>query len=226
MKTFRIWYRVHAFSAKSRSTSPVTDVLHLDVNARDDSEAAELAYKRVMKNYSDNPGRMYYDLEFGEIKNITGSRKLRYYVAYGSNINVTQMERRCPTASIFGTGWIDDHYLTFGGRQTMAVATVKPRKGSKVPVLVWTIEELDERELDAYEGFPRFYRKEQIPVRMDDGKTIECMIYLLNPKISGVPSDLYVDIIREGYQDVGLDEKYLNRAVRNAMRRYSELECD
>ena len=219
MRLFRIWYQVHATVIPTNSTAPATDVLHIDVKAIDHEGAVDTAYKRVMKNFRNKPGQIFYDMEFGQIKEIFGVLSPRYYVAYGSNINVAQMERRCPTAEIVGTGWIDDHYLTFGGRTESAVATVKPRKGSKVPVLVWTVEERDERSLDRYEGFPHFYRKEMVPVRMDDGRNLDCMVYLLNPKISGIPSEFYVDIIREGYQDVGLDEAYLDKAVRNVHRR-------
>lgn len=219
MRLFRIWYQVHAIVPATGSSAPATDVLHIEVNAEDETAAAEIAYLKIMKYFHNRPGRVFYDLEFGEIKEIFGVLSPRYYVAYGSNINVGQMEYRCPTAEIVGTGWIDNHYLAFGGRAESAVATVKPRKGSKVPVLVWTVEEGDERSLDRYEGFPRFYRKEMIPVRMDDGSNLDCMVYLLNPKISGKPSEFYVDIIREGYQDVGLDESYLDKAVRNAHRK-------
>ena len=218
MRSFRIWYQVHAIVTSTGGSAPVTDVLHIEVNAEDQTAAADIAYRKIMKHFRDRPGQVYYDLEFGEIKEIFGVLSPRYYVAYGSNINVSQMEHRCPTAEIVGTGWIDNHYLAFGGRTERAVATVKPRKGSKVPVLVWTVDESDELSLDRYEGFPHFYRKEMIPVRMDDGRNLDCMVYLLNPRIRGIPSEFYVDIIREGYQDVGLDEAYLDKAIKNACR--------
>ena len=37
----------------------------------------------------------------------------RYYIAYGSNLNVKQMKFRCPTARIIGTSVIKDYELLF-----------------------------------------------------------------------------------------------------------------
>ena len=44
------------------------------------------------------------------------------------------------------------------------VATVEPKEGATVPVLLWKIEPLDEAALDRYEGWPHLYRKEMIDV--------------------------------------------------------------
>ena len=35
----------------------------------------------------------------------------RYYIAYGSNLNVSQMKYRCTTAKIVGTAIIKDYEL-------------------------------------------------------------------------------------------------------------------
>ena len=37
----------------------------------------------------------------------------RYYVAYGSNLNIPQMRFRCPSARIIGTSEISDYRLLF-----------------------------------------------------------------------------------------------------------------
>ena len=39
----------------------------------------------------------------------------RYYIAYGSNLNVRQMKFRCPTAKIVGTAVIGDYELLYKG---------------------------------------------------------------------------------------------------------------
>lgn len=48
----------------------------------------------------------------------------RYYIAYGSNLNIPQMRMRCPGARIIGTSVIDDYQLLFKGRNLC-----KRRKG-------------------------------------------------------------------------------------------------
>ena len=79
----------------------------------------------------------------------------RIYLAYGSNINLEQMARRCPTAKVLESKMLQGHELEFRG-----VATIVPKKGAEVPVLIWEIGERDEIALDRYEGFPSLYRKE------------------------------------------------------------------
>lgn len=79
------------------------------------------------------------------------------YIAYGSNLNLRQMARRCPTATVVGTGWVHNYQLTFRG-----VATIVPKENSSVPVGIWEIDEAAEQALDRYEGYPHLYRKETI----------------------------------------------------------------
>ena len=136
------------------------------------------------------------------------------YVAYGSNLNVCQMARRCPNATVFGIGKIKDYQLTFRG-----VATIVPEQGREVPVAVWEIDERDEKSLDIYDGYPSFYRKETIAVEMENGETIDGMVYIMNSGIPHQPSQTYYEVIKQGYHDVGLDTKYLDEALKDTERR-------
>ena len=43
----------------------------------------------------------------------------RYYIAYGSNLNIPQMRWRCPSARIIGTSEIPDYRLLFKGSHGM-----------------------------------------------------------------------------------------------------------
>ena len=43
----------------------------------------------------------------------------RYYIAYGSNLNIRQMKMRCPGARIIGTSVIEDYRLLFKGSRGM-----------------------------------------------------------------------------------------------------------
>ena len=123
------------------------------------------------------------------------NRKPRLYVAYGSNLNLTQMAFRCPTAKVVGKGELKDYELLFRGGRRGAVATVEPKEGSAVPVLIWDIQKGDEESLDLYEGYPNFYDKQMIEVEMD-GKTISAMVYVMTPGHSfGIPSDHYANVI-------------------------------
>ena len=143
------------------------------------------------------------------------------YIAYGSNMSVEQMARRCPGAKIIGTGVIEGWQLLFRGRPYSAVATVeKGRWNSKVPVLVWEINKNHERALDIYEGFPRLYTKTNIPVQMDNGEFIdEAMAYVIDPTLDfGAPSAYYFGVIRDAYLDFGFDVDKLKKAVEKSVK--------
>ena len=64
---------------------------------------------------------------------------MKYYVAYGSNLNREQMAHRCPEAKLVGTGMLSNYEMVFRGNKSNAVATVEPKKGMEVPVGIWEI---------------------------------------------------------------------------------------
>lgn len=138
---------------------------------------------------------------------------MKYYVAYGSNLNLAQMALRCPTARIYATGYINNWELLYRGSLTNSHATISRKKGSKVPVLVWEIEDSDERSLDCYEGYPSYYFKENIMVDIG-GKKKKAMVYIMNTfRLPGYPSASYVETIRQGYIDNALDMDYFEESL-------------
>ena len=129
----------------------------------------------------------------------------KLYIAYGSNLNIKQMAVRCPHADVAFTGYLNNWELIYRGRSSY-FATIKRKKGRRVPVAVWNIQQEDEKNLDAYEGFPSFYRKERIYVTKSDGSRKLAMVYIMNePMRVGKPSNRYESIIRQGYKDFGFD---------------------
>ena len=119
--------------------------------------------------------------------------KRKKYIAYGSNLNLEQMARRCPTAKVIGAGEIRDHELLFRGYPKSAVATVEPKKGASVPVLIWEIGPEDERNLDIYEGYPRLYGKVNLEVQMENSSE-SIMAYTMNEgREIGTPSVQYLE---------------------------------
>ena len=141
------------------------------------------------------------------------NRKSTLYIAYGSNLNLPQMANRCPTAEVVGASQLKDYELLFRGSRRSAVATVEPKEGSTVPVLLWKIQERDEAFLDRYEGYPRLYDKQMMDVELE-GKNVSAMVYVMNDERSlGMPSEVYYRIIEEGYHSVGFDTAVLEHAL-------------
>lgn len=138
------------------------------------------------------------------------------YLAYGSNLNLEQMVERCPTAKIAGAATLENYRLLFRGGHSNAVATVEPKEGGSVPVLLWEISPADETALDRYEGWPYLYRKETVMVTLN-GKSVEAMVYIMNEgRPLGKPSCYYYNVILQGYSSAGFDFNVLKQAVKNS----------
>ena len=83
---------------------------------------------------------------------------MKYYLAYGSNLNKYQMNFRCPDAVPAGSCVLNNWELVF----RRGVLTIEPCPGGIVPLGIWKISENDEKSLDRYEGFPSFYYKKTL----------------------------------------------------------------
>ena len=145
----------------------------------------------------------------------------KYYVAYGSNLNKSQMKRRCPNAIPVTSGVLKDYELIFKGSKSGSYATIEPKKGASVPVGVWFIDGTDEYRLDQYEGYPFFYYKTNVDVETEYG-TIEAMVYITHEdRPYGVPTDAYVDVCLAGYDDFGLDKLAFLDAFLSSLQKVS-----
>ena len=147
----------------------------------------------------------------------------RYYIAYGSNLNIPQMRMRCPGARIIGTSVIEDYELLFKGSKTGSYLTIEPKAGASVPVVAWEVAERDELALDRYEGFPHFYYKAEMVlpikgIRTGKVRRRRVFVYIMHEERSlGLPSSGYMEICREGYRAFGFDEDLLTEAIRWSM---------
>lgn len=127
----------------------------------------------------------------------------RLYVAYGSNMDKDQMEKRCPGAKVFGKTYLENWTLTLPH-----YANIERSKGKRTPVLIWEITSENEESLDSCEGYPSCYDKIDVIICVD-GKLITAMAYVMTDeyKKSDIkPRNGYVDQILQGYRDAGFDE--------------------
>ena len=139
------------------------------------------------------------------------------YFAYGSNINLGQMEYRCPDASVVGPVALENYELLFrrGG-----FATIMPCEGGKVHGLLWSSTPECERSLDRYEGYPRFYDKRMVTVQDSPGRSLSVMAYIRDERFREpmLPTTTYYNGILEGYRQNGLPVTALKKAWDHAMQ--------
>lgn len=152
----------------------------------------------------------------------------KYYVAYGSNLNVRQMKMRCPGATILGTAKLKDYELLFKGSKTGSYLTIEKKEGSTVPVAIWEVTESDEKSLDRYEGYPIFYYKKEMKlqykgIRTGKRRTVDAFVYIMNEENPiGVPSIYYMKTCIDGYDTFFFDKNILINAYKKSMEMCSD----
>ena len=129
------------------------------------------------------------------------------YFAYGSNLNHFQMNRRCKDSVFLKKINLKDFRLTF--RSKYRAADIEPKKNSIVPGALFEISKSDEKKLDVYEDFPILYKKYYF---YHYGKKV--MTYtMVNKTPFKFPTDRYLNVVKRGYKDCNLDERYLKKGL-------------
>lgn len=135
------------------------------------------------------------------------------YFAYGSNLCIDHMRRRCPEAEPLRAMPVKDAALVFRG-----VADVTLRKNSFVQGGLWRITDECEKSLDRFEGVAsKLYLKRYLQVRNEKGAVEDCLLYQM--RISkGImpPAEAYLETIAQGYRDFDLDLAYLDAALQES----------
>ena len=142
------------------------------------------------------------------------------YFAYGSNLDLPQMKRRCPSSKLISKGSLSGYRLTFnrfssgwGG----GVADVIQEKGSKVWGLVFEISDTDLERLDRYEGYHKdwtsLYERWQAIIETPNGLVSDVWVYTVVEKQKFVkPTIEYLQIIKDAAVKWNFPKAYLLEA--------------
>lgn len=134
---------------------------------------------------------------------------MKYYLAYGSNLNLNEMKVRCPSAKMVGSTILKDHALIFRN----SYLTIIPSKGDMLPIGIFEINEEDEEALDYYEGYPYLYYKTYIDFELNN-QIYKGLIYIMNDITNLTePTKGYVNRCKEGYLNFNFDYKYIDKAL-------------
>mgnify|MGYP001249481701 CR=1 FL=1 len=129
------------------------------------------------------------------------------YFAYGSNLNHFQMKRRCKDSVFIKKFELKGYKLNF--RSKYRAADIEKKRNSIVPGGLFEISKSDEKKLDLYEDYPNLYTK--IYFKYYNKKV---MTYIMNYKTEfRYPTERYLNIVKRGYKDCGLDKSYLIKAL-------------
>ena len=131
------------------------------------------------------------------------------YFAYGSNLHHFQMKKRCKDSIFLKKINLKDFRLTF--RSKYRAADIEPSKNSFVPGGLFEISKSDEKKLDVYEDFPILYKKFYFYHYRK-----KVMTYIMVKKTPfRFPTERYLNVVKRGYLDCKLDQKFLKKALFN-----------
>ena len=129
------------------------------------------------------------------------------YFAYGSNLNIFQMKRRCKDSKFLKKIKLKDFRLTF--RSKYRAADIEPKKNSIVPGALFEISKSDEKRLDLYEDYPLLYTKYYFTYY---GKKVMTYTMVKKTKFT-YPTERDLNVVKRGYKDCKLEKKYLLKAL-------------
>ena len=129
------------------------------------------------------------------------------YFAYGSNLNLFQMKRRCKDSVFLKKYELKGYKLNF--RSKYRAADIEKSKNFIVPGALFEISKSDEKKLDVYEDFPILYKKLYFSYY---NKTVMTYI-MVNKTEFRYPTERYLNVVKQGYKDCNLDIKFLIKAL-------------
>lgn len=130
------------------------------------------------------------------------------YFAYGSNMDIAQMEERCPEAVLLGRAALDGYELAF---DTAGYLTVVENTASHVQGALWAVSEVHVKSLDRYEGVASdCYRKEFVSVSREAmPQAMDALAYISNrtPVCYQTRKLGYISRVVEAARVLDLDEQ-------------------
>lgn len=147
-----------------------------------------------------------------------------FIIAYGSNLVESRMKTRCPDAEVYGTSVIHGYRMLFKQSCTGAYATLEQDANCSIPVVIYRVTAEDEAKLDRFEGYPRYYRKQEflLPVWARNGKKrknrASCIAYIMHEyRLLGEPPAEYFSLLDDGYTRWGFDHEILFKALEDSI---------
>lgn len=134
------------------------------------------------------------------------------YFAYGGNLDPKVIQRRNITLVSFSPYFLENYQLVFNHSipyKNLAMGSVDPCEGKKVPGMLYVIHKIDELRLDCMEAhwiFKRYGKKNLI----DENENAFFFFYSNRPQEGLFPLTVYAEKLLNGYQAIGnIPEEYI-----------------
>jgi gamma-glutamylcyclotransferase (GGCT)/AIG2-like uncharacterized protein YtfP len=143
-----------------------------------------------------------------------------YYFAYGSNLDLLQMQLRCPEAQFVSTAKLDGYRMCFPRKSFVrdcAVISIEPSISETVWGALYELDGTDIARLDEREGYDKrrdralnHYNRITVRVEVADDHPVVAEVYVAvatpNP---GPPSPHYIGYLVAAAAECGLPKSHL-----------------
>jgi gamma-glutamylcyclotransferase (GGCT)/AIG2-like uncharacterized protein YtfP len=136
-----------------------------------------------------------------------------HYFTYGSNMDISQIKQRCPSAREVGIGKVKGYDIVFNRKGTYregGVSSIEPRVGTEVFGVVYEISKTDLEELDRIED-PEAYHRRSFQVDVINKEVIECQVYVAIPEKPTEADQDYLNILINAAERAELPIRYIER---------------
>ena len=143
-----------------------------------------------------------------------------HYFAYGSNMSLSRLKKRVPSANPLGCHRLNKHDLRFhktskdGSGKCDAYFTSNP--DDVVYGALFEIDPVEKTVLDKAEGLGHGYDQKEVIVIADDGSLIKAVTYIAsNIDDTLKPYSWYVNHVLVGAYETSLPAEYIENKINN-----------
>ncbi len=138
---------------------------------------------------------------------------MKYYFAYGSNMDRGQMKERCPNSRFIRKALLKNYiidFTIFSPKRKCGCADVVKSKSDSVWGLLYEVDESDIFRLDDYEKHPNKYKRFTVKVISEDGQEYVAQTYEVVEKSSYSlkPSRHYLGLMISAAKDFNFPQEY------------------
>lgn len=138
------------------------------------------------------------------------------YFAYGANMDVAAMARRCPRSHALGVARLPRHRFAI---MPNGWGNVTPDARHSVHGVLWDLALADVRALDAFEDVGRgLYRKIVLPVLKAHGGSVRALVYIGKGE-GGLPRPEYIEAILNSALHWKLPASYIAEIAKLSARK-------
>jgi len=135
------------------------------------------------------------------------------YFAYGSNMEKSQMVKRCPNFKILGKAKLNGFKLGFSKESSLwegGVADIAKDLNNHVWGVLYELTEQDLDSLDTYEACPRYYKRKNISVEYRSNNFEAIAYEVVNKESFILPSRKYMNVIIKAAIENHFPKEYID----------------